>query len=224
MDLTGRRVEKWAELVMLASNIYKFQRMLKTKDTESFYFQYEDSIRCMRRLQINLKMQKNRSLYQKAKYFQHLETLKWRDKPKAAKVIIPPISPHDKTTKSGAAKVILSLLHMFGILQYKFEIDQEEETDIANMDLAPGAQNHHLIIVGNGLSQIRARQFSDLIDETSTSFGPRHETMLMLQKALDQVIFVPGNLHGGGFHILQIVYNLFYGAIIQKVQTVLQWK
>ena len=140
MDLTGRRVEKWAELVMLASNIYKFQRMLRTKDTESFNFQKEDSIRCMRRLQINSKIQKNRLLYQKSKHFQHLETLKWRDKLKAAEVIIPPpINPHNKTTKSGAAKVILSLLHMFGILQYKVEIGQEEETDIANMELAPGS-------------------------------------------------------------------------------------
>ena len=92
------------------------------------------------------------------------------------------------------------------------------------MELAPDTKEHHLIMVGNGLSQIRARQFSDLIDKTSTLFGPRHETTLMLQKAFNQVIFIPGDLHSGGFHILQIVYNLFYGTIIQKVQTVLQWK
>ena len=92
------------------------------------------------------------------------------------------------------------------------------------MKLAPDAQNRHLIMVGDSLTQICARQFLDLVHETSTSFGQQHETTMMLQRALDQVIFIPGDLHGGGFHILQIVYNLFYGAIIQKVQTVLQWK
>ena len=47
---------------------------------------------------------------------------------------------------------------------------------------------------------------------------------MMIQKALDQVTFIPGNLHGGGFHTMQVIYNLFYGAIIQNIQTVLQWK
>ena len=47
---------------------------------------------------------------------------------------------------------------------------------------------------------------------------------MMLQKALDQVVFIPGDLHSGGFHLMQIVYNLFYVYILQKVQTVLKWK
>ena len=79
-------------------------------------------------------------------------------------------------------------------------------------------------MVGDGLTQIRAKQFSDLIKESSASYGPCHETTMMIQKAIDQVIFIPGDLHGGGFHIMQVVYNLFYGAIIQKIQTILQWK
>ena len=78
-------------------------------------------------------------------------------------------------------------------------------------------------MVGDGLTQIQAKQFSDLIDETSASYGPRHELTQMHQKAMDQVIFIPGNLHGGGFHIMQVVYNLFYGTIIQKAQAVLKW-
>ena len=36
----------------------------------------------------------------------------------------------------------------------------------------------------------------------------------MIQRALDQVIFVPGDLHGGRFHIMQVIYNLFYSVII----------
>ena len=79
-------------------------------------------------------------------------------------------------------------------------------------------------MVGDGLTKIRAKQFSDLIDETLSSYGPQHRVTVMPQQALDQVIFIPGDLHGGGFHVMQVVYNLFYGAIIQKVQAVLKWK
>ena len=81
-----------------------------------------------------------------------------------------------------------------------------------------------LVMVGDGLSQMRARQFSELIDETCTSYSPWHRVTTTLQKVLEQVIFIPGDLHGGGFHIMQVIYNLFYGALLQKLQAVLKWK
>ena len=79
-------------------------------------------------------------------------------------------------------------------------------------------------MVGDGLTQMRAKQFSEMIDQTSISYGPRHEVTTMLQEALERIIFLPGDLHGGGIHIMQVVYNLFYGTILQKIQTVLKWK
>ena len=116
MDITGDQVEAWAELALLAWHIYKFQRLLKAKDNERIEFQFEENIQAMQRLRINLKMQKNQPFYQQVKLFQHNETLKWRGTSNEANVIIPPVSPHDETTSTGAAKVILSLLTMFGIL------------------------------------------------------------------------------------------------------------
>lgn len=71
-------------------------------------------------------------------------------------------------------------------------------------------------MVGDGLTQIRAKQFSDIIDETSSSYGPCHKVTIMLQKALDQVIFIPGNLHGSGFHVMQVVYNLFMVQLYKR--------
>ena len=113
MDVTGKRVNAWYSLATLASQIYRLQRLVKTKDTERFQFQYDDCIETMKRMNVNSKLRKNKiGFYGKVKLFQHNETIKWRGKVEAAHVIIPPVSPHDETTNIGAAKVILSLLVM----------------------------------------------------------------------------------------------------------------
>ena len=224
MDISGDPVEAWAQLVLLSSQIYKFQQLLKTKDNDRFKFQFDNCILAMKRLRINSKMRKNPAFYQKVKKFQYVETLKWRGKPKEANVIVPPISPHDETTNTGAAKVILLLLVMYGILKNRVDENMTDTPDVANLRLAHDAKEHYLIMVGDGLTQIRAKQFAEIIEESSSSYGPRQRTSMMIQRALDQVIFIHGDLHGGGFHIMQVIYNLFYGAIIQKVQTVLKWK
>ena len=136
MDITGERVDAWATLAMLASQIYRLQRLVKTKDNE---FQHKDNLESMKCLQINSKLRKNRKgFYQKVKNFQYNETIKWRGKPREAHVIIPPVSPHDEITNTGAAKVILSLLTLFGILQSS---DNESDTpDKAQCRLAPNAK------------------------------------------------------------------------------------
>jgi hypothetical protein len=46
----------------------------------------------------------------------------------------------------------------------------------------------------------------------------------LLSKALDQCVALPGDLHGGGFHFLVVVYNLYYGSFIQPIQIALGWK
>ena len=46
----------------------------------------------------------------------------------------------------------------------------------------------------------------------------------IIQKALDQIINVTGNLHGGQFRFLSVVCNLFYGSFLQCLQTILGWK
>ena len=118
MDITGDRVESWARLVMMASQIYKLQRLLISDDRNYLKFQHEDNLHSMRLLKVNSRLHPNRSgFYQKVKWFQHNERIQWRGNVTAAQVIIPPISPHDETTNSGAEKVILSLLILYGILE-----------------------------------------------------------------------------------------------------------
>ena len=118
MDLTSDRVNKWASLAMMSLQIYKLQCLVKLKDNERFQFQHDDNIACMKRLCIKSKLPKNRNgFYSKVKHFQFKETRKWRGQPKEVHVSIPPASPHNETTNSVAAKVILSLLVMFGVLK-----------------------------------------------------------------------------------------------------------
>ena len=106
-----------------------------------------------------------------------------KGKPKEAHVIIPPVSPHNKTTNSGAAKVILSLLTMFGLLK-KTDTGNgsgdNSDAEIKNLVLAPNAKERVLVMVGDSLTQIRAKQFTDMIEETPTLYGPRHRIIQML--------------------------------------------
>ena len=80
------------------------------------------------------------------------------------------------------------------------------------------------MIVGDRYSQICARTFNELIEETSYSLGPQHTARVMIQKSLNQVIHIPGDLHGGCFHFYSDIYALYYGYIIQPIQALLGWK
>ena len=132
----------------------------------------------MKRLRINLKIRKNRAFYQKVKNFQYVETLKWRGKPKEANVIVPPISQHDETTNTGAAKIILLLLVMLCILESTNDCEHAMDNmlKVTDLRLAHNAKKRFLIMVGDGLTQIRVKQFADIIEESSSSYGPRHRT------------------------------------------------
>jgi hypothetical protein len=81
-----------------------------------------------------------------------------------------------------------------------------------------------LVLVGNGLSQMRLQAFKDMLHTLSYSFKKRYEMAQLFSKALDQCVVLPGDLHSGGFHFLVVVYNLYYGGIIQPIQSALGWK
>jgi hypothetical protein len=35
---------------------------------------------------------------------------------------------------------------------------------------------------------------------------------------------MPDDLHGGGFHVLRAIFNLFYASLLQPIQAALRWK
>ena len=77
MDMSGNSVERWTELKMLTSQIYKFQRLLRSNDNEHFQFQHADNIESMTRLKVNLRLRPNcKEFYKEVKQYQFKETLK----------------------------------------------------------------------------------------------------------------------------------------------------
>ena len=142
---------------------------------------------------------------------------------KRSKIIIPPVSPEDETTNKGAAKVVLSLLVFFGILE---PISQEGATqnNITQLRLKEGYKGRNLVVVDDGLSQIRVRTFAQLINETYFSLGKEQHATVMIHKAMKHMINVTGDLHSGCFHFPVAGYSLFYASIIQTIHNLLGWK
>lgn len=46
----------------------------------------------------------------------------------------------------------------------------------------------------------------------------------MINKALEHMVMIPGDLHGLGFHLLNVIFLLFYGGLMQPIQVALNWK
>ena len=128
--------------------------------------------------------------------------------------------PHDETTNVGAAKVILSMLRMVGILK----CEDEASDDVRKLTLADDWEKRTFMLTGDGLSQVRARTLDDIISKDAHAYGEHHDTRIILKKALSRIVHVTGDLHGGNFHFLAAVYSVFYGSLIQPIQTLLGWK
>ena len=71
---------------------------------------------------------------------------------------------------------------MYGLLESVGSTVENEDADIKLLRLAPNASECYLLMVGDGLTQMRAKHFNELIEETLHSFGPRHKVTVMLQK------------------------------------------
>jgi hypothetical protein len=227
IDMTGKRVEAYAKIVKIALAVRKLSRLVPSTNEKQFKFQNEESYDALKQFDCINRLKPNRlkvvngssSLYSMASSFQRKATELWRGLPNIASLLIPPVSPEDETTNIGAAKVVLSLLVLCGILQVIIEGDKKR------FKLHTNYKERRLMIVGDGLSQIRVRTFADLMAETSYSkFDDDHENCNVIQKALKQTINITGDLHGGCFHFLQAVFHLFFGSIIQPIQVLLGWK
>jgi hypothetical protein len=101
-------------------------------------------------------------LYALADYFQYNTVLKWRGERKRAKVLCPPVSPDDETTKKGAGNVRLSVLELCGILKV--------DVSSTNISLGDDISNCWLILVGDGLSHLRVANFKDCMEDQSRNF------------------------------------------------------
>jgi hypothetical protein len=62
------------------------------------------------------------------------------------------------------------------------------------------------------------------MEDQSRNFQEFYHKSTIFAQALNRIIMVPGDLHGGGFHFLMVVFQLFYGGVLQAFQTALGWK
>ena len=98
-----------------------------------------------------------RSFYTGMGLFQHNTTKRLMGDRKKCPLLIPPISKEDETMNKGAAKVILSLLALFGIMEGQSY--EGEHGNVRELELAVNYKKRYLVIVGDGLSQMRVRTF-----------------------------------------------------------------
>ena len=240
MDVSGLRVLKYANVIEVA---YQMSRMRKIIPfwLESFSFGNSEHLDSMAKLRIverlkplvqtSLKPRKEdgfpgrkAGLLRRIDSFQRSCTYTWRNAGdiSPASTIIPPVSPEDETTNVGAGQNVVSLLLMRGILEPSKR--GGEDGDVSKVRLADDYKSKWLMLVGDGLTQIRVKTFIELIQQSSFNFGDQHDTTEMIRKALGQVVHVTGDLHGGLFHFLSSIYALFYGSLIQPVQELVAWK
>jgi hypothetical protein len=102
-------------------------------------------------------------------------------------------------------------------------IIRAEGKDKATISLTANYDSRWQITVGNGLSQMRMRQYQDMVDNASINFRQHYRQSIVFSKAINRVVMVPGDLHGGGFHFLAVTFLLYYGGFLQPIQFALGW-
>ena len=80
-----------------------------------------------------------------------------------------------------------------------------------------------MMFVGDGLTMARMKNFNKLLNTNGMGHARQYEKALMLSKAMSRVVVVTGDLHGC-FHVLMSVYSIFFGSLMQPIQTLLKWK
>ena len=235
IDVTGDRVQSYYDVKRTMSITRRLKRIIPYTSDRFFQFSNPEHNAGLLSLSVCDKLKNNwqRTIPSNkpgvhCSWYHHIlktsysQTMVWRGKPKPAQLLIPAVSPENETTNKGAANVIMSLLLYHGVVEPTSS--DGANGDVKGMRLAHDYKDRHVMLVGDGLSQIRVKTFETMIQESSFRFKENFQATDMIRKALGQVIHVTGDLHGGRFHFLAAIYSLFYGAFIQFVQILLGWK
>ena len=217
VDFTGSRVAKYMELLEMAKELRHQRHYLSCPD-KCYAFQ-PILLQTAKLNTVQAVLSGNRSrdgIYALAESFQYNTVVKWRGERKRAQILCPPVSADDETTKKGAGNVTLSMLELCGILN----------VDVASTDISLGDDifNRWLILVGDGLSHVRVANFKDCMEDRSRNFQELYHKSTIFAQALGRIVMVPGDLHGGDFHFLMVIFHLFYGGFLQVIQVALGWK
>ena len=212
--------------------IASFQRIIPhacRQSNNGFAHQNDKNVEAMYRTGIPAILDPNRrtlggdqqSYYKSMSEFPARVALQWKGESTKVSLLIQPLSTMDETTNKGAAIVCISQFIVFGIL--KPLGDKGVQGDLRELELSQNYYERSMVLIGDGLTMVRVRTFQDLINQCCFGYSERDEKAVMLQKALSRVISVTGDLHGC-FHALACCFRLFYGSLIQPIQSLLKWK
>ena len=232
MDTSGERVNRYAKVIQVAHVLSRMARLIPFW-TSAFKFSNNEHWSSMAVLQVKERLRplnkkrrnkEDSGLLRHVRNFQRNVTYSWRNGGviSTASALIPPVSPEDETTNIGAGQNVVSMLLLRGIL----EADDSDGAmgDMNKIRLAEDYEQKWLMLVGDGLTQIRIKTFVDIIQKSSFDFGRQQRITELIRKALGQIIHVTGDLHGGLFHFLSAIYGVFYGCLIQPIQELVAWK
>ena len=232
---SGACMDAYAKRFEISQVVSSFRKLIPHHGREGtdneFKFQNADDVKAMFESRIPEMLDKNRtpqdddddkfSYYKWMSEFPHRATVRWRGETEKASILVQPLSKMDETTNKGAGVVLISQLVMFGIL--KLTGDQGTEGNLNDIELEDGWEERTMMFVGDGLTMARMKSFDELLNTSCMGHAKQYEKALMLRKAMSRVVVVTGDLHGC-FHFLMSVYSLFYGSLIQPIQTLLKWK
>ena len=89
----------------------------------------------------------------------------WRGEVGPVKLLIPPASPDNETTNKGATNVTMSLLLMHRVVQATS--NEGVNGNLKGICLTNDYKDRYVMLVGDGLSQIRAKTFEKMIEDSS---------------------------------------------------------
>jgi hypothetical protein len=223
-DVSGERVNAYMDLVLAAHEACIMRKLIPASAEKGFKFQQQDNSDsiCLLNLARFQPLRARNGFFKNCKDFQQSAVHIWRlDVPRAS-AILPPALCEDQTSNRGSAKAVLSLLQLYEIIEVT--ASSGVDGDIKELKLAENHKKRYLMTVGDGLTQMRLAASRMMIESSAFTFVARQKAAELLNAALGQVINIIGDLHGGGFHFLGCVYNLYYAVLIQPFQTALGWK
>ena len=231
VDVSGRRVSAYMDLVCTAYEIQCQRRFLSSEAFNFLPFEDEPNHQSRRSILCNLlsSLRSKGGLYNSAYTFQSRAVTFIRGNRPKNKVLCLPAATDDETTKAGTGAIVNKFFRLSDLI-----IPANRPTDI----IPAGAQRNDkvkwanpsdidsrwMLLVGDGLSFERFRNYKDDLTSKQASFCTHYEETRVVLRALGQVVFLPGDLHGGCFHTLGPVYSLFYGGFLQPIQVALGFK
>ena len=228
-DCSGKRVRYYQELRSCCRELDIVRRYLSTKrkighmaidyTLQPTEFAKNPIRHAVAKAMHKLRKNRNANLFALAKQFPSKVVQTWRAEPPVAELLILPVSVLDETTKTGASGIVIDFMVLHGLLEWDDSTQMYQPRE--------GWDEKWLFIVGDGLSLERIFQFLDdimgILDSKLVSFRHAYRQAMNIAQVVHRLVPINGDLHVR-FHMLDVVYRLFYGGFLQVMQWRLQWK